>query len=320
VRARLLGLGAALSALCIAIPASAASSNYALQTEPDENYQSVYDFIASAKSTIDMTMYELVDTTTVTALENAAARGVTVRVILDQNREQANNQSAYDTLNANGVTVVWANATFAATHQKTITVDGLDSAIMTGNLTSRYYSTSRDYVVYDSDSNDVDAIEKVFEADYAGTSITPGDGDDLVWSPTDSSTQLLGLINNATSTLTIENEEMAYTPIVTALVNAAKRGVIVKVIMTDNTSYHTNFDTLVAAGVQVSTYVSTASLYIHAKVIDADGSKVFIGSENFSTYSLTKNRELGLITTDASILYSIGTTLAGDFDGTTVYA
>ncbi|HKN97521.1 MAG TPA: hypothetical protein VJX10_10425 [Pseudonocardiaceae bacterium] len=79
----------------------------------------------------------------------------------------------------------------ASAHQKTITVDGTDSAIMTGNLTSQFYPTTRDFAVIDSNQIDVNAIEKAFDADFAHTAFTPTDGDNLVWSPTDSETQLL---------------------------------------------------------------------------------------------------------------------------------
>jgi hypothetical protein len=60
-------------------------------------------------------------------------------------------------------------------------------------------------------------------------------------------------------------------------------------------------------------YPDTASaLYIHAKVIDVDSTKAFIGSENFSTASLDYNRELGLITSSAGVLGPLNNTLASD--------
>ena len=86
--------------------------------------------------------------------------------------------------------------------------------------TSTFYSTSRDYGVFDTDAADVAAVVAVFNADFAKTSITPSDGDDLVWSPTDSQTQLLALINGAQHTLDVEQEEFSDT----ALVNADRRG------------------------------------------------------------------------------------------------
>ncbi len=104
--------------------------------------------------------------------------------------------------------------------------------------------------------------------------------------------------------------------IVGALEDAARRGVAVQVVMTNSPSWKTSFDALKAAGVQVRTYKnSSKTLYIHAKLIDADGSRVFLGSENFSVGSLQYNRELGLITTSASILQTVKKTFAGDFAG-----
>jgi phosphatidylserine/phosphatidylglycerophosphate/cardiolipin synthase-like enzyme len=150
----------------------------------------IYSFINSATTTLDMTMYELNDTTAINDLIAREQAGVKVRVILD-NANQSTNQTAYNDLTAAGVGVVWSSTSFTYTHQKTITVNGNESLILSGNLTSEYYSTSRDYGVFDSDANDVAAIEATFNADYAHTSITPSDGDNLLWSPTTAQTQLL---------------------------------------------------------------------------------------------------------------------------------
>jgi cardiolipin synthase A/B len=104
--------------------------------------------------------------------------------------------------------------------------------------------------------------------------------------------------------------------IVGALETAAKRGVTVQVVMTRSTDWKTNFDALKAAGVQVHTYPdSSKALYIHAKIIDADHGRVFLGSENFSVGSMQYNRELGLTTTSAPILKSVQKTFASDFSG-----
>ena len=54
-----------------------------------------------------MTMYELSDTTAEEDLVAAEARGVDVRVILDE-KEKSTNDAAYDYLTDNGVSVVWS--------------------------------------------------------------------------------------------------------------------------------------------------------------------------------------------------------------------
>ncbi len=97
-----------------------------------------------------------------------------MRVLLDHEYSGGSvNQAAYSALSAAGVPVAWANDA-EIFHQKTITVDGAESAIMTGNLTSQYYSTTRDFVVMDSQPADVAAIESVFASDWAGAAPSPG--------------------------------------------------------------------------------------------------------------------------------------------------
>lgn len=318
-----------LTLLAISEPAATAASptvSYAasvntLITEPDQGLAPIYSFMQSATTALDMTMYELVDDQAEQILVQLAAKGVAVRVILDQNLESKNNQTAYDYLTQNGVSVNWANPAYAATHQKSIVVDGQSAVIMSLNLTSRYYSTSRDFAVIDTDANDVAAIEAVFNADFNRTAVTPSPSDDLVWSPTESMADMINLINSANSTLQVENEEMGNAKIVTALANAARRGVQVQVTMTYNSKWDRNCEKLRAAGVQIATYDPKASLYIHAKVILVDygtpSASAFIGSENFSVASLTENRELGLITSDSTVLSSLNATLSSDFNGGT---
>lgn len=304
--------------------AATATTTQTLIVEPDQGLTPIYNLIQSATSSIDMTMYELVDTQAQSLLCQAAENGITVRVILDQNDEYSNNLSAYNQLQDCGANVVWAWTKYEATHQKTIVVDGSKAAILTLNLTSRYYSTSRDFAVIDVDANDVAAIESTFNADFQAQKITPPVGDDLVWSPTNAKTQLLSVINSAQTSLLVENEEMSYSTIVSALESAAKRGVKVTICMTnDDNDYKSEFNALKKAGAHISTYAETASLYIHAKAIVADygtsTARAFVGSENFSSASINDNRELGLITTDPTILAQLNTTLSSDYAGGTAW-
>jgi cardiolipin synthase A/B len=299
-------------------------SYFTLVTLPNQGLTSTYAFMNSATTSLDMVMYELTDTTASGYLVAIGKSGIKVRVILDQNDEKSANTPAYNQLKAaTNVSVIWANKIYEATHEKSIVVDDSRALIMTYNLTSQYYSTSRDFGVFDNDPNDVAAIETTFNADFVDGTITPPDGDDLIWSPTNSDSSLLALINNSTTSLLVENEEMSASDIVSALGNAAKRGVSCTIIMTAQSDYTSELNTLKSDGCKIATYAETAPLYIHAKVILADygtsAAKVYIGSENFSTASLTKNRELGLIISDAATMTSINTTLTSDYTGGTPY-
>jgi phosphatidylserine/phosphatidylglycerophosphate/cardiolipin synthase-like enzyme len=314
-------LAAAGSAvLAFTAPAHADGDFSAFAFDLGSSEPTIYDFINSATSTLDMTMYELQDTTAVNDLIAREQAGVTVRVILDR-QETSTNSSAYSTLKAAGVGVTYSSSAFTYTHQKTITVDGSTSLILTGNLTSKYYSTSRDYGVFDTDAADVKAIEDVFGADYAQTSITPSDGDNLLWSPTSASSRLLSVINGATKSLDIEEEEFNDPGVVSAIADAAQRGVTVRMVLEKPSDYTSYVSQIEDAGAKVVGYSSETGFYMHAKTVVADygqsDMKVEIGSMNDTTNSLTNNRELGIILSDTSVADVVENAFGSDFSGGT---
>ena len=103
-----------------------------------------------------------------------------------------------------------------------------------------------------------------------------------------------------------------------ALIAAAKRGVDVQVCG-ENTDgeYDSDFSDLAHGDVHISYYSSSTGFYIHGKVVEADygtsQARVFIGSENFSSTSLDRNRELGLITSGHPALAAVASTFGADF-------
>ncbi len=290
-----------------------------LLVEPAAGLEKIYESIAAAKRSIDLEMYELADPEAESLLVQAASRGVNVRVVLDRNLEGPRNAAAYGYLTSHHVSVHWAPPGFAADHEKAMVVDTDEAWIMTLNFTSAYYANTRDVALLDAIPADVHAVVATFDHDFAGKSIDPSDGSDLVWSPTNASGALLSLIAGARSSLWVENEEMSDTTIVDALITAARRGVAVHVVMNDTSEYAKEFDTLAAGGAKVATYPGDPGLYIHAKVVVADPAtsyaRAFVGSENFSFASLLHNRELGITTRSAAVVSALAATVEHDFAG-----
>jgi hypothetical protein len=239
--------GVALAAVCVIGTATTpfrsaqapralnvAYSDLSLITEPGPGDRPFLQAVQSAKSSVDLVMYELSDPSFERALVSAERRGVQVRVLLNggyYGGGSSANKAAYSYLKANGVPVRWSPSRFALTHQKTLVVDDKTAYIMTLNLVEEDYSTSRDFAVADTNSQDVSAIETTFTADWNNQSIKPSDGADLVWSPGALGAQL-SLINSAKHTLEIYNEEMGDSTVTSALEAAARRGVDVKIVMT----------------------------------------------------------------------------------------
>jgi phosphatidylserine/phosphatidylglycerophosphate/cardiolipin synthase-like enzyme len=331
VRASL--LASALIALCVGF-GSIASASTALSgvthvwTEPVSGYGFLDSAILAAHHSIDMSMYELADTVVEHDLIAKAAAGVDVRVLLDSDFNGArDNASSYALLHASAVHVEWAppNQIF---HAKYVVIDGVRAFIGTGNLASRDYSSTRDFWVEDTTPSDVSGVASTFDNDFNHGAVPARASDGLVWSP-GSTAALVDLIGSARHTLFVENEEMDSAPIEQALDAAAARGVSVKVVMTSSSDSAVALRGLASDGVHVRV-LGASQIYIHAKVICADcgagTGTVFIGSENFSTSSLSYNRELGLITKTSSAVaavwhavtadYALGTTLSGTVTST----
>ncbi len=295
-------------------------ASVSLLTEPDDTTNAVVQDIQNAHQSVDLVIYELEDSQVEQALADAQGRGVAVRVLLDNLDTFGTypNQAAYDFLQARGVPVEWSPSYFALTHQKTLITDGWQALIMTFNLSPQYYASSRDFAIVDTDPKDVAAIGATFNSDWSSQNSTASNSSDLVWSP-GSANMLVALIDSATSSLDIYNEEMADPRIEAALQAAAARGVHVRVDMTYETSWKAALQSLVTSGVEVRTYASSAKFYIHAKVIVADNAEAFVGSENFSTPSLDSNRELGILLKRPEILQSLEATFNADWAGSRPY-
>ncbi|MEO9180426.1 MAG: phospholipase D-like domain-containing protein, partial [Acidimicrobiales bacterium] len=317
---RLFGLLGLMGTL-IAVPSAAGAAGTArvsvvsaVWTEPQSGYGFLDDAIEHARTTIDLSMYALEDTTTEKDLIARTQAKVNVRVILNADYEgKHDNQATFNYLRAHGVQVVWAPAgqTF---HAKYLIV-GHSAYVGTGNLQSKYYSSTRDFWMKDANASDVGAMAQTFNNDFIRNGAAPMHSHGLVWSP-GSTSALLRLIGSAKHTLLVENEEMDSPSIESALSQAAQRGVAVNVVMTESSDWTAALGVLARNGVHVHV-LNSSQVYIHAKVICADCTTsegtAFVGSENFSTSSLSYNRELGLVTSSLVVVRAVATALNADY-------
>jgi cardiolipin synthase A/B len=260
-------------------------------------------------------MYELSDPTIEHDLVAKARAGVSVRVLLNSDYDgRDENTAAANVLRAGSVRVAWAPAG-TIFHAKYVVIDDRTAYIGTGNFVAYDYNSTRDFWAQDSHPSDVAAIAKTFNDDFADRDDAPIPSGGLVWSP-GSTGALVGLINSARSSLLVEDEEMDSPVVEQALEGDARRGVDVKVVMTYSSEWSSALNALAYDGVHVS-LLNSSQVYIHAKVICVDCSAtagtVFIGSENFSTSSLSYNRELGVITRSLNAIHAVVTAVDSDY-------
>jgi len=303
---------------CLAMPTAAFASGPPLQllAEPQAGNTPFLAMIDGARHSVELTMYELYDTRIESALASAARRGVDVRVLLNggyYSEHESENAAAYNFLKSHGVQVRYTPSYFALTHQKTLTIDGSESAIMTLNFDAEY-ATTRDFAVLDRQPADVRAIIGTFDADWSDRHNSPSTGTgDLVWSP-GAETTVLGLINSAHGSIDVENEEMDYTPATDALCAAARRGVKVEIVMTYESDWSSALSKLSGCGASVHLYHGQ-SYYIHAKLLLVDGQRALVSSQNLSTTSLKYNRELGIEVGSPALLQQLLRAFTSDYAG-----
>jgi phosphatidylserine/phosphatidylglycerophosphate/cardiolipin synthase-like enzyme len=294
-----------------------------LIVEPDDGETPFRQAIASATSSVWVEMYLLTDTNIINALEEAANRGVDVRVLLEMHPlggDPTGPQRTFDTLAAAGVHMKASNTLYRFTHEKAIIVDGATVYVMTCNLTKSALggtssATNREYAIVDTNADEVREAQTIFQADWDRTQPRLTDPNLLV-SPMNSRPKLEQLLQSAKSSLIVEEEEMYDADMEDQLIAAAKRGVAVQVVLPAPTdpSAASDVPRLTQAGIHVR-YSQT--LYMHAKMIVADGARAFVGSENFSGTSLDGNRELGIIVADPVALAQLKGTFASDWGNAT---
>jgi cardiolipin synthase len=314
--------GQCAGAGCGAAPSGAGARGLEVFVEPQAGEIPVLHAIEGAQRSVWIEMYLLTDRNVINALEDAANRGVDVRVLLELHPYGYGSTSPKETLQelqAAGVKTEGSNPAYHYTHEKALIVDGATLEILTANLTKTAlggtsYSENREYGIVDTNVADVREAINIFTADWERTIPILTDPN-LVVSPVNARARLAAFIAGAKSSLQVEDEEMYDLRSEDALIADAKRGVNVEVLLPQPSSSSdggADVARLLQGGVRVR-YSST--VHMHAKMMVADGARAFVGSENFSATSLDDNRELGLLIADPGVISTLSQTFQQDWSG-----
>jgi cardiolipin synthase A/B len=303
----------AFIALCLLlmafVPAQHAAAGYdlTLYIEPNAGVAPIVSFINTAQHTIDGEVYLASSKPILSALEAAAARHVRVRINLEEHpygTGSAAPQLVYRTLASHGVQVRWTSRAFTFTHAKYMVADTSRAWIGTMNWTTSAFKSNREFALLTDDPSVVREAAAVFSADWAHTRYIGAEGA-IVASPENARSQIEGLISHATHSLDIYAEELHDRAISQDITVAVQRGVAVRLVTIPG-------DNIGSLATTIPTVVRLTRLYVHAKVIIADGNTMYLGSENYSATSLDKNREMGLIVHEAGAIMAVESTFTQD--------
>lgn len=289
--------------------AKAISRSYQLYIGPEAGETPVLNLISNAQKNIDVSIYLLTNQSVITALCEAAKRGVDVRVILERNPFNPENPDAplqvnldaSKTLIKAGVRVGWSDPAFNFNHSKYMVLDRSTALVTTSNFTQSGLTKNREMGVLVQDAKDVSELQKIFNGDWNHNYYKTTDPH-LVVSPDNSRGKLLGLISKANKTIRLEVEVFSDFDAIKALSDKAAQGVDVQVLLAEPSRVSSNGDVgkqLQASKIAVKYQITP---FLHAKSIVVDDKTAYIGSINFTRSSMDRNREIGLLLEDAGIL------------------
>ncbi|MCL4334504.1 MAG: phospholipase D-like domain-containing protein [Candidatus Thermoplasmatota archaeon] len=266
-----------------------------LYVEPEAGIKPIVDFIRSSKNTLDINCYLIDDTVIIEEIKNAVKRKVKVRIMVD-GRPYGGSGSHLEIsdLQKTGAQVKIAPSRFEKPgvfdHAKYMVND--DSVeIGTANLTEAAFIKNREYILIERNSDLVEDLSSVFNADWQDSEAGKKPRKGLVISP-GSETDLANLIEEP-GKIFIETEEMGDDKKVLETLEKKGKKIYIIVPSTVSGEDQVNIKALTRKGVRFR-FMNPDHVYMHAKLI-LSKKRFFTGSENFSTSSLNKNREVGII-------------------------
>jgi phosphatidylserine/phosphatidylglycerophosphate/cardiolipin synthase-like enzyme len=219
-------------------------------------------------------------------------------------------------------------------HAKFMIIDGSSAYIMTTNFTEAALggtadSANREYIICDTDPQDIQMLQAIFVADQQGKSLPALTVPNLVVTDINAHAMLRALLDSAQQSIYIQIESLAdpnmgsrsaqSRSIEGALLNAVQspRSVQdIKVMLPPLPGANTRMLTVnnhasianLQAGTPFITITTNAQYYMHAKLIIVDQRLAFVGSQNLT-------REIGIIIKNADIVKALYTTFMLDWVG-----
>lgn len=288
--------------------------------QPNDGIQPVIEFIESARSSVDISIYRIDSdfTPLIDALKRTVDRGVPVRISISRqlvgqpNPPQGNSQQivVQQQLQALGIQVELSRPEFHYGHEKSIIVDAgspqARAMIADWNLQASYFGPNqygpvgaRGMAVLNTDPQDVATIAAYFDANWPPYAPYPvSTRASLVWSPSgveyspvgNSVEVLTDFINGAKQRLDIYAEYIQDNSFLIDMVIArAKAGVSVRIVANSSGQSSDMVAKLRGAGIQIRfdpIYDGNTSdpMFVHSKTMFADigtpDQVAFIGSQN----------------------------------------
>jgi len=270
-------------------------NNVSLIIQPGDSFFPIVDAIDTATQNIKMTIFRMNDPIVRDAMSYAVARGVRVQALVAPSAKGWNkrNKKLADELSKLGIEVRMTKGRkekIKRYHYKMMTIDDLQSLILTFNPTQKNLHYARDFGLLIRDQEITTELNRLFDADWHGDVFKPKDLP-LVISPYNSRKKMIELLASAERSIRIIDAKVEDQQVMGLLLRKAATGCDVKIISRD-----TFYDQVVAN----FSVKKLARFKLHAKCIIVDGMRFFVGSQNLRAVSMDRRREVGIIVEDTA--------------------
>ncbi len=259
--------------------------------------------IDSSKNKVYLEVYIFTEKRIRKALIDAHKRWVDVKVILEKNVYKAPslNTQAFKELEKAWISIVYSNPeNYSLNHSKMMIVD--DEVILsTGNYSYSTFRYNREFFVFIKNEWLQKTFWEIFQNDFDGVKKNIYHNN-LILSPFSSRIKLEYLLKNAKKSIKIYAHNFSDNSVMDILLQKQKENIEVKMIFPDFKKVSSNQDEVEKLQQNNISINIVDKPEIHAKSILIDDEYLYIWSVNFSSYSIDKNREIGILLKNGEII------------------
>lgn len=283
-------------------------------TPSKELLEKLVDEIDNANSRVYVEVYIFTERDLRDALIRAHKRGVEVKILLENNPYKAPylNDAHHKTFVSEWLDVRWSDPlNYSLNHAKLLIIDER-AYVATWNFSYSTFTKNRDFFVELQEEHLIEKLTELFMLDFQHTLWWVLDPQ-LVVSPYSSRGKIESLIRDAEISIDFYFPYMADDGLTTLLSMKRNSWVVVRGIVGESYVEEEGVEFMNKMQSKDFSIVAMKSPKLHAKALLIDKKYLYIGSINFSTYSLDENREVGLIIKDGDIIKEFLDVFESDF-------
>ena len=177
----------------------------------------------------------------------------------------------------------------------------------TGNYTKSTFEKNREIFVFGNDLATAEFLRSVFESDFDSSPFVRPVPNRMHLAPVDARKKIMSFVSNSKKSVTVFAPSVSDDAFVAALNGLAKEGKNVRVCLRKDASVED-----LARFVPEVRAVRSSRAQLHLKTVLSDGLTLLVGSANFTENSIDRNREVGAVFSNRTVIRNYENTVLRD--------